>query len=85
MFGYRDAVLIFCGFMGLDAENDEVCIGIDRDGVLGFGGWLFLPRGRGLVSWLCKVGIVVTYIRLLVYGVCKACFTYEVHLFLGFE
>lgn len=64
LFGYRDAVLIFCGFMGLDAENDEICIGIDRDDVLGFGGWLFLPRG--LVSWLFEVGIVITYVRLLV-------------------
>lgn len=38
LFGYRDAVLIFCGFMGLDAENDEVYLGIDRDDILGFGG-----------------------------------------------
>lgn len=35
--------------MGLDAENDAVCIGIDRDGVLGFGGWLF-SGGLGILA-----------------------------------
>lgn len=35
--------------MGLDAENEEVCIGIDRDSVLGFA-LLFPSGGLGILA-----------------------------------
>lgn len=50
LFGYRDAVLIFCGLMGVGCREMMKNVGFDRDGVLGFGSWLFLSGGLGILA-----------------------------------